>query len=179
MNQHPPTYGLLAEFESEQALVAAVRRIRETGYKAIDAYTPYPVDDLEEALQLPRMRVPLIVLVGGITGALTAYLMEWYANVISYPMNIGGRPHDSWPAFIPITFELTVLFAALFGVVGMLVLNRLPEPYHPVFNVPEFARATQDAFFVCIESTDPLFSPETTPQLLSELQPCGVWDIPL
>jgi hypothetical protein len=178
MNQEHASYGLLAEFEHEEALVAAVRRTRESGYVAVDAFSPYPIDDLEDALRLPKTRVPLIVLIGGLTGACTAYLMQWYANVVSYPLNIGGRPHHSWPAFIPITFELTVLFAALFGVIGMLVLNRLPQPYHPVFNIPQFVRASQDAFFLCIESNDPLFRPDATRQFLAELQPSGVWEVP-
>lgn len=177
-NQNMTTYGLLAEFASEKALVAAARCVREAGYTSVDAYAPYPIDDLADALRLPKTRVPLIVLLGGLSGAAAAYFMQWYANVVSYPINVGGRPHHSWPAFIPITFELTVLFAALFGAIGMLALNRLPQPYHPVFNVPRFERASQDAFFLCIESGDPQFDQDATGRFLAGLHPSHVWEVP-
>jgi len=171
-------YGLLAEFPNEQALVAAARRAQEAGYTLLDAYTPYPVDELTDALNLPKTSIPLLVLVGGVVGGGTAYLMQWYCSVIGYPVNAGGRPLHSWPAFIPITFELTVLFAALFGVLGMLILNRLPQPYHPIFNVARFERASQDGFFLCLEAADPRFDDRATRQFLEGLKPSGLWEVP-
>lgn len=171
-------FGLLAEFDDEKSLVEAVRRVCQAGYAGVDAYSPYPIDGLSDALALDRTRIPLIVLIGGLLGGSGAYFMQWYANVFSYPLNIGGRPHHSWPAFIPITFELTVLFAALFGVLAMLAMNRLPQPYHPLFNVARFEQASQDAFFLSIDSRDPQFDPKATRCFLESLQPVGVWEIP-
>jgi hypothetical protein len=164
-----PLHGLLAEFETPGALVAAARRAREAGYTRMDAYTPYPVHELTEALALPRTKLPLIVFLGGALGCGTALLMQWFATSVHYPVNVGGRPLASWPSFIPITFELTVLFAAIAAVLGMLGLNGLPMPYHPVFNVPRFALASRDRFFLAIESADPLFDREKTKVFLSVL----------
>jgi hypothetical protein len=160
--QTPPIYGLMAEYENPQDLVEAARRARMEGYRRLDAYTPFPVEGLADALELGATKVPLLVLVGGVIGALLGYGMQYYIAAIDYPVNVGGRPYNSWPAFIPITFEMTVLVAGLFAVLGMLALNGLPMPHHPVFNVPRFALASRDRFFLCIEASDPLFDREGT-----------------
>ena len=153
----PEIYGLIAEFHSPTAVVDAAHKVHDAGYRRVDAYSPYPIEELAEALELHHSPLPKLVLAGGITGALVGYALQYWASVIEYPMNIGGRPFNSWPSFIPPTFETTILFAAGTAVLGMLALNGLPEPYHPVFNVPSFALATRDKFFICIESTDPQF----------------------
>lgn len=147
----------MAEFREPEELLAAARAAYEAGYRKMDAYSPYQVEGVAEAIGFNKTRVPLFVLLGGITGALTAYAMQWYSAVIDYPLNVGGRPLHSWPAFVPITFELTILFAGIAGVVGMLAMNGLPKPYHPVFNVPEFKLASQTRFFLCIEAQDHVF----------------------
>ena len=143
----------------------------------MDAYTPFPVEDLPEALGCKATTVPLIVLIGGMTGALGGYFMEWYAMAVDYPVNIGGRPFNSWPAYIPITFELLVLCAAISAVVGMLALNHLPQPYHPIFNAPGFERASTDRFFLCIEARDPKFDASGTRRFLEGLQPKSVQEV--
>jgi len=178
MRRRPPIYGLLAEFDSPDALVAAVRRAYNAGYRRMDAYTPFPIDEVAEALHFRRTRIPLVVLIGGVIGCVGGYFMQYYASVIDYPINVGGRPLHSWPAFIPVTFELTVLCAALFAVLGMLALNGLPMPYHPLFHVPRFALATRDRFFFCIEALDPKFDREATKQFLASLQPREVTEVP-
>ncbi len=178
MNTAARIYGLMAEFAEPEAVVEAARRAREEGYRRVEAYSPVPVEGLAEALGRRRSLVPRIVLLGGITGGLGGYFMQWYALAVDYPLNVGGRPFHSWPAFIPITFELTVLAAALSAIVGMLVLNRLPEPYHPVFNVPEFARASTDRFFLCIEARDPRFDPLATRRFLESLRPVSLKEVP-
>ncbi len=165
----PRLYGLIAEFENPKDLVVAARHAREAGYRRMDAYTPFPIHELTEALGLRPTKLPLVVLAGGILGCAAALAMQWFSATIHYPLNVGGRPLASWPSFIPITFELTVLFAALFAVLGMLGLNGLPMPYHPVFNVPRFALASRDRFFLCIEVKDPLFDLEETSRLLTSL----------
>jgi len=154
----PHVYGLLAEFERPEELVEAARRAREAGYRRMDAYTPFPIHGLSDALGFGRTKLPLVVLAGGLIGCATALGMQWFSTTIHYPINVGGRPLASWPSFIPITFELTVLFAAVFAVLGMLGMNGLPMPYHPVFNAPRFAFASRDRFFLCIEAKDPLFN---------------------
>jgi hypothetical protein len=158
----PGLYGLMAEFNEPNGLVAAARRVHEAGYRKVDAFSPYPMEALTEALGFHSSRLPLLVLVGGVTGLLAGYGLQYWASVIEYPMNVGGRPFHSWVSFIPPTFETTILFAALTAVLGMLALNGLPEPYHPVFNVPTFALATKDRFFLCIEATDPKFDLDQT-----------------
>jgi hypothetical protein len=170
-------YGLLAEFASPDDLVAAAARAHADGYRRMDAYTPFPVHGLAEAIGFHTNRLPLLVLLGGILGAVAGFGSQYYAAVIDYPLNVGGRPLNSWPAFIPITFEVTILFAALTAVLGMLALNGLPQPYHPVFNAPRFALATRDRFFLCIEATDPRFDPQTTRQLLETLGAKEVTDV--
>jgi hypothetical protein len=167
--ERPPLYGLIAEFERPQELIDAARRAREQGYRKLDAYTPYPIHELTQALALPRTKLPVLVFVGGALGCGTALLMQWFAAVVHYPINVGGRPLASWPSFIPITFELTVLFAAGAAVLGMLGLNGLPMPYHPIFNAPRFALASRDRFFLCIEAKDPMFELEKTSRFLATL----------
>ena len=173
----PPIYGLMAEFDDPSAVVAAAERTYEAGYRRIDAFSPYPIEALSEAIGVHRTKMPLIVLIGGIIGFLGGYLLQYYVHVIDYPLNVGGKPLHSWPAFIPITFETTVLGAAIGAVFGMLALNGLPEPYHPVFNTPNFALATRDRFFLLIEATDPKFDREATAHFLRSLNPREVTDV--
>jgi hypothetical protein len=172
-----PIYGVMAEFEAPQTLLEATRRAYQEGYRKMDAYTPFPVEDLPEALGHHWTAIPLITLLGGIIGGLGAYFMQWYAMAILYPLNIGERPLNSWPMFIPITFELTVLIASISAVLGMLVLNRLPEPHHPVFNAPGFERASSDRFFLCIEAADPKFDLEEARSFLQQTQPLRVTEV--
>ena len=141
------TYGVMGEFETPEQLLAAARKAREAGYKHIDAYTPFPIEGLSQAIGFRWTAVPLITLLGGLGGGLTGFGLQYWVAAITYPQNIGGRPFNSWPAFIPVTFELTVLGASICAVVGMLALNKLPQPYHPVFSVDRFARASTDRFF--------------------------------
>jgi hypothetical protein len=169
MPERPQWYGLLAEFNDPTALVEAARRTRAEGYRRIDGFSPFPLEELAEALGARRTRLPLIVLIGGLIGGLGGYFMQWYSSVMDYPMNIGGRPYHSWPSFIPVTFELTVLCAAFAAVLGMLALNGLPMPYHPVFNIDRFALATRNQFFLLIEARDPLFELEKTQAFLQGL----------
>ena len=173
----PPTYGIMAEFESPSDAVAAARRVYEEGYRKLDAYSPYPVEELSEAIGVHSTRMPIIVLIGGLLGGIAGYLMQYYIHVLYYPLNVGGKPPHSWPAFIPVTFEMTILGAALSAVFGMLALNGLPEPYHPVFNAPNFALASRDRFFLLVESTDPKFDPEETRGLLQSLGAREVTDV--
>jgi hypothetical protein len=165
----PRLYGLMAEFERPDELLDAARRAREAGYRRMDAYTPFPIHGLSDAMGFRPSKLPFIVLAGGLIGCATALGMQWFSSTIHYPMNVAGRPYASWPAFIPITFELTVLFAALFAVFGMLGMNGLPMPYHPVFNAPRFAFASRDRFFLCIETRDPRFAVNETRAFLEGL----------
>ena len=171
-------FGLAAAFDCEEAIVEAVREVHAKGYRRAEAYTPYAVEALPDVFDRSPSRVPLIALCGALTGGITAFAMMWYASVVSYPLNIGGKPLDSWPAFIPITFELTVLFAGLSAVFGMFALCGLPQPYHPMFNLPAFRRASRDRFFLCIETKDPLFDQEQTRALLEGLNPIAIMEVP-
>jgi hypothetical protein len=177
MDTKHPLYGLMAEFENATDLVAAARRTYEEGYRKINGYSPYPIEELSEAIGFHHTRLPLIVLIGGIIGCLTGYGMQYYLAVIDYPLNVGGRPFHSWPSFIPITFEVTVLFAALSAVFGMLALNGLPQPYHPVFNVERFALATRDRFFLVIEAKDSKFEYGKTMSFMQSLNAREVMDV--
>jgi hypothetical protein len=170
-------YGVLAEFDTPDELLAATQRAREAGYRQMDAYTPFPIEGLAEALGFHRTHLPLIVLLGGIVGGVGGYLMQYWIAAIDYPLNIGGRPLHSWPAFIPVTFELTILGAALAAVLGMLVLNGLPTPYHPLFNVPRFALVTRNCFFLCIEARDPQFDRDETRRFLTSVKAREVSDV--
>jgi hypothetical protein len=173
----PKLYGLLAEFDSATAIVTAARQARDAGYVKVDAYTPLPIHELDEALRLPRTKLPWIVLCGGIAGMLTGFGLQYWASVIEYPFNIGGRPFASWPAFVIPAYELTILFAGLTTAIGMILLNGLPQPYHPVFNVPTFSNASADRFFLSIEAADPKFELGATRQFLQGLKPVGVSDV--
>jgi hypothetical protein len=170
-------YGLIAEFTTPEAIVDAAGRAYAEGYRKMDAYSPMPVEGLAEAIGFTHNRLPLIVLVGGLTGAATALTMMYFSAVINYPLNIGGRPLASWPAFVPITFELTILFGAFAAVLGMLGLNGLPMPYHPVFNAPGFAMASRNRFFLCVESRDPKFDLVETRRFLESLGPKSVVEV--
>jgi hypothetical protein len=174
----PPIYGVMAEFKTPMELLEAVERASAEGYRRIEAYTPMPVEGLADALGYKTTRVPLVTLVGGILGGLGGYAMQYWIAAVDYPQNVGGRPLNSWPAFIPVTFELTILGAALAAVLGMLALNGLPMPYHPVFHVPRFALATRDRFFLCIESRDQRFDRVGTRRFLESLDPREVCDVP-
>ena len=164
-------YGLMAEFDDPTTLVAATARAHHEGYRRMDAYSPFPIEELHEALGSPPSRLPLIVLIGGLSGCIAGYLLQYWVSVIAYPVNVGGKPFHSWPAFIPVTFECTILAAALAAVLGMLALNGLPMPYHPVFNVARFALASRNRFFLCIEARDPKFDLEDTRRFLETLNP--------
>ena len=172
-----PIYGVMAEFDTPTALVAAARAAYERGFRKLDAYSPFPIEELSEVLHLHKNRLPLIVLIGGILGGLTGYLLQYWVTVVYFPINIGGRPLHSWPAYIIITFELTILFAALSAVLGLLALCGLPMPYHPVFNVPRFALASRSRFFLCIEATDPLYEHDRTCEFLETLEPREVSEV--
>jgi Protein of unknown function (DUF3341) len=168
MTQATRLYGLMAEFEEPTSLVHAARRAHEEGYRKMDGYSPFPIEELTDAIGFHHTKLPLIVLIGGIVGCLGGFALCYWVSVIAYPLNIGGRPLNSWPAFIPVTFECTILLAALAAVFGMLALNGLPQPYHPVFNVPSFDQASRNRFFLCIESADPKFG-GTTREFLESL----------
>jgi len=176
--KHTATYGLMAEFDTPGEIVKAARLATEAGYKKVDAYTPFPIEELAEALEFHHNGVPLVVLVGGIIGCIGGYLMQWWIATVSYPVNVGGRPYHSWPSFIVVTFEMTILCAVLAAVFGMLALNGLPMPYHPVFNVPRFAFATKDQFFLIIFSTDTKYDGAATRKFLESLNPHSVSEVP-
>ena len=177
MEPQSDLWGLVAEFDTPEALVAAAEKVREQGFRRYDAYSPFPIEGLHHAMGFHRNRLPMLVLFGGILGGLGGFFMQYFASVISYPLNIGGRPLNSWPAFMPITFELTILGASFAAVFGMLALNGLPMPYHPLFNVERFALASRDRFYLAIEIRDKLFDLEKTKAFLSSLHPFGVYEV--
>lgn len=170
-------HGLVAEFNSPDELVAAAHAVHAEGYTHIDAYSPYPIEEVCEAIGLHGNRLPLIVLLGGIAGGLFGFGLQYWTTVIDYPLNVGGKPFNSWPMFVPVTFECIILFGALSAVLGMIAMNGLPQPYHPIFNTPNFERASSDGFFLCIEATDPKFDIEKTRGFLSRLQPQQVSEV--
>ena len=170
-------YGVMAEFDSPTALVNAARAARDKGYRKLDAYSPFPIGELSDVLDLHKNRLPLIVLAGGIVGGMVGYLMQYYVTVWDFPINIGGRPLHSWPAYIVITFEMTILLAAISAVMGLLALCGLPMFYHPAFNVPRFALASRNRFFLSIEATDPLFDARATSEFLETLEPKEVSEV--
>ena len=170
-------YGLMAEFATSEELVAASRKTYAAGYRNIDAYTPFPIHELPEAVGHTKSVLPRLVLIGAIVGMVLGFGMQYFSSVIHLPLNIGGRPLNSWPSFIPITFEVTILFAATTAVLGMFALNGLPQPYHPVFNVERFKLASRDRFFLCIETIDPKFDMAQTRNFLDGLQPAGVFEV--
>jgi hypothetical protein len=160
----------MAEFEDPTSLVNAARTAYEMGFRKLDAYTPFPIEELNDVLHLHKNKLPLIVLCGGVLGALTGYLLQYFVTVIYFPINVAGRPLHSWPSYIVITFELTILFGALATVLGLMGLCGLPMPYHPVFNVPRFSAASRDRFFLCIEAADPMFNLQTTSRFLESME---------
>ncbi len=173
MKPPSPIFGLMVEFLSAAEILDATRRARQAGYRHMDAYTPYPVDGLAAELGMRTTQIPFVVLMGGLVGAAVGFAMQYYSMAINYAFNVGGRPYNSWPVFIPITFEVMVLVGAFSAFLGMMFLNGLPRPHHPLFNVPQFARSSQDRFFLCIESTDPRFDLTATSEFLATLRPHG------
>jgi hypothetical protein len=176
--QQSDVYGVLAEFEHPEDLIVATQHAYDTGYRMMEAYTPFPVDGVADALGYRHDRLPFVVLAGGIIGGLSGFLMQWYTATIDYPVNIGGRPFNSWPAFMPITFEMTILVAAFSAVFGMLAFNGLPRPHHPVFNEPRFVLASRNRFFLCLQARDPLFKVEDAKRLLEEHHPRTISVLP-
>jgi len=177
MSAAPTVWGLLAEFETAEEILLAAQRVRQAGFRHIDAYTPYAVEGLAAELGLRRSPIASIVLIGGLVGVAVGFWMQFYSSAIDYPLDVGGRPLNSWPVFVPIAFEVTILVAASAAFLGMLFLNRLPQPHHPLFNVPQFSRASQDRFFLCIEATDPLFDLRGTKRFLEGLSASAVMEV--
>lgn len=171
-------YGILGRFDDSRSLVRAAKRVRAANYQRIDAYSPYPVHGLARAIGFRSTRLPWIVLFGGLIGAIGGFAMQYWITVIEYPLNVGGRPLNSWPAFIPVTFETTILVAALSAVLGMLALNGLPRPHHPLFAIPQFDSVARDGFFLCIEARDPKFDEHEVRSLLAEIGAKEVIDVP-
>jgi hypothetical protein len=170
-------YGLMAEFDSPTDLVSAATAAREAGYKKMDGYSPFPIHEMDEALGIKRTILPVLVFFGGLTGTAVGFLMQYYMLVIDYPLNVGGRPYLSMPAYIPVMFECTILLAAFTAVFGMIALNGLPQPYHPVFNAPRFSLASRDKFFLAIEAADEKFDLQETRSFLEGLNPQEVVDV--
>jgi hypothetical protein len=178
-NRASEVYGVMAEFRTPDDLVAATHAVKHAGYNKIDTFTPFPIEELIEEVAAGDTGVPRLVLIAGLIGATSGFILQYFGNIIDYPLNVGGRPLDitNWPSMIPITFEMGILLAAFTAAISMVVLNGLPSPYHPVFNVPHFDHASQDAFFLCIEATDPLFDRTQTSAFLRSLGPLQVSEI--
>ncbi|SRR5579872_4945183 len=174
----PSIYGLMAEFEQPVELVEAAKAAFAAGYREMDTYTPYPLEEAAEAVGVRHNRVPLVVLCGAMLGMIGGYSLQYWVSALNYPINVGGKPYHAWPAFIPVTFECAILGASLAAVFGMIALNGLPQPYHPVFNCPNFERASRDRFFLCIESRDPKFDLEETRRFLQTLHAAEVTEVP-
>src|SRR5437868_4554980 len=170
-------HGIMAEFDTPTELVDAARKVRDGGYTKTDAFSPFPLHEIDEALGIKRSILPYLIFAGGITGLLFGIGLQYFVHVYDWPIIVGGRPHFSLPAFIPPAYELTILFASITAVFGMLFLNRLPSPYHPVFNVPRFALATREKFFLLIESVDPLYDYEKTRSFMESLGGQEVFDV--
>ena len=175
---HEELFGVLAEFETPQQLVAAARAVRDSGYRRFESYSPFPVHGLAAAMGFRSSRLPLLVFAGGVLGCVGGCAFQYWVSAIAYPLNIGGRPLNSWPSFIPVMFELTILVAALAAVLGMLALNGLPRPHHPLFGIPSFDRATSDGFFLCVLASDPKFDVDEARELLLRWQAKEVLDVP-
>ena len=171
-------YGLLAEYETVPGLVSAAEKAHQQGYRRMDTYSPFPIEPAAEAIGFHKNRVALVVLMGGLLGGLGGYSLEYWVSVLAYPINVGGKPWHAWPAFIPVTFECTVLGASIAAFIGMLAMNGLPMPYHPVFNAPNFSAASKDKFFLCIEAADPQFDLAKTRQFLQQTGPRVVTEVP-
>lgn len=176
-SSEPKLHGVVAEYVTPDGLVEACHKARSAGYRRMDAYTPYPLEEAADAIGFHKTRVPLLTLCGGILGGLSGYLLQYWVNLSAYPLNIGGRPLHSWPSFIIITFEMTILFAGITAVVGMLTLNGLPQPYHPIFNHPRFSAATRDRFFLCIEAADEKFDAVETVRFLQATDAVDVAEV--
>jgi len=170
-------YGLVAEFDDPHEILHAALAARAAGYRRMETYTPFPVHGMPEALEFDDWRLPWLIFIAGITGGFTGLALQTYVSVLEYPWNVGGKPFFSWPQFIPITFELTILFASGACVIGMLGLNGLPRLHHPIFNTPRFDRASQDRFFLCIEERDGMFDRERTAEFLRNLGPQYVSEV--
>jgi hypothetical protein len=177
-SKHVVVYGLMAEFDNPDVLIVATQAAYDRGYRQMEAYTPFPVEGLCDALNFHSNKLPRVVLIGGLAGGIGGFFMQWFSAVVHYPINVGGRPFNSWPAFIPITFEMTILAAALSAVLGMLAFNGLPRPYHPVFNVPSFALASRNRFFLCLQASDPLFELDSARRFLEEHAPKTISVVP-
>ena len=177
VHSEPPLHGLMAQFESANDLVHAADAVRKAGYTRTDAYSPFPIPEIDHALGIKNSKLPFVILAGGLTGCFGGFFMQWFANTTHYPLNIGGRPMNSWPMFIPITFEMTILLSSLTAVLSLAIANGLPTLYHPVFNVPSFTRACTDSFFLCIESSDPKFDRKETYDFLKSLHPAEVTEV--
>ena len=174
----PALYGLMAEFETPTDLLNACKSAYAEGYRDMDAYSPFPIEEASEAIGFHKSAVPLVTLVGGLLGGLSGFALQYWIIVIAYPLNIGGKPYNSWPAFIVPTFEMTILFAGIIGMLGMFALNGLPQPYHPVFNVDRFSKVTRNRFFLCVEASDPKFDPAGTRQFMERLKPLSISEVP-
>ena len=173
---NPGLYGMAAEFESADELLNAARELHANHYRKMECYSPYAIEELDEIIESPN-RLPLIVLIGGLLGSAIAWSMETYIAIWDFPINVGGRPLYSWPSFIVILFELTVLVASIFAFSGSIILWKFPRPHHPLFAIERFKSVTQDGFFVCVEAVDPLFDQQRTRELLEAMHPVEVWEV--